>query len=63
MQNMKEQFEGGNKLIMLFVVVSCSFFAVAMFLVRRSIRGELLQAKKKKTNEAVRARNGKERGV
>ena len=63
MQNMKEQIECGNKLIMLFVVVSCSFFAVAMFLVRRSIRGELLQAKKKKTNEAVRARNGKERGV
>ena len=43
-------------LIMLFVVVSCSFFVVAMLLVRRSIRGELLQAKKKKPNDSVKAR-------
>jgi len=55
-ENLKQQIEGGNKLIMLFVVVSCSFFAVAMLLVRRSIRGELLQAKKKKPNDSVKAR-------
>lgn len=55
-ENLKQQIEGGNKLIMLFVVVSCSFFVVAMLLVRRSIRGELLQAKKKKPNDSVKAR-------
>jgi hypothetical protein len=55
-QNLKEQIEGGNQLIMIFVVISCSFFIVAMFLVRRSIRGELLQAKQKKPNESVKHR-------
>ncbi len=53
-QNMKQQIEEGNKLIMVFVVVSCLFFMVAMFLVRRSIRGELLHAKKKKANPVTR---------
>ena len=55
-QNLKEQIEGGNQLIMIFVVISCSFFIVAMFLVRRSIRGELLQARQKKPNESVKPR-------
>lgn len=53
-QNLKRQIEGGNKLIMLFVVVSCTFFIVAMVLVRRSIRGDLLRAKQKKPNESAR---------
>lgn len=49
-QNMKQQIESGNKLIMAFVIVSCCFFIVAMILIRRSIRGELLQAKQKRPN-------------
>lgn len=56
-QNLKQQIEEGNKLILLFVLVSCSFFIVAMFLVRRSIRGELLQAKRKKPNKTARQKN------
>lgn len=52
-ENFKQQIEGGNKLIMLFVVASCGFFIVAMVLVRRSIRGELLQAKQKKPNDSA----------
>jgi len=53
-QNMRQQIEEGNKLILVFVAVSCTFFIVAMFLVRKSIRGELLHAKKKKANPANR---------
>ena len=53
-QNMKQQIESGNQLIMFFVVVSCGFFIVAMVLVRRSIRGELLLAKKKKPNDGAK---------
>lgn len=53
-QNLKHQIEGGNKLIMLFVVVSCSIFIIAMILVRSSIRGELLRAKQKKPNKTVK---------
>lgn len=53
-QNMKQQIESGNKLIMGFVIISCSFFLVAMMLIRRSIRGELLQAKQKRPNAETR---------
>lgn len=56
-QNLKQQIEEGNRLILLFVLVSCSFFIVAMTLVRRSIRGELLQAKGKKPNQNARQKN------
>lgn len=52
-QNLTEQIENGNHLIMLFVIVACSFFILSILLARRSLREELILGHKEK-REPVR---------
>lgn len=48
-QNMVSQIQSSNKLIMIFVLVACTFFVVGMILSRRDTRRQLLGTKEQNT--------------
>ncbi len=53
-QNLTEQIESGNHLIMIFVLVACTFFILSILLARRSMRQELLLGRKESRKQSRR---------